>query len=228
MRREHSKAAEETFPIPIFYAPLTANLLPTIANNNDFTTKANTNFAFNSTEKSAYNTSATSKLIWNVPTLAETDYTFCIWLKRISQSGCSYSFGAPHPTPSSARYYGLMYEEHSSSKSWKLGTEYCNNFYVSTHTTALSSTSAYNFFTTQIKYNGSNSYTCAIYVDGVLINESTFTNTTWKGLNGCYIGISNGTSNNALRAYYRHFSVYDRYLSAEQILSLYNNGGIPF
>lgn len=223
-KRQHYRKTITPLALPdlLFYAPLTTDLLPTVGYDGSLTVKSSKNASISN--DSLYLSAATSKIIWNVPAKADTDATFSVWVRKVRNRGCSYSFGAPHP--SNTRYYGLMYQEHSSSAKWKLGTEYCNSFFTCSHNSFLTNTNSFVFLSFSIKYEGDKTYTCKIYQNGVAIEEKTFTSSTWLGLSNCFYGISNGAGNNSMIAYYKHFSVYGL-LSDSQVMDLYNNGGEP-
>lgn len=223
-KRQHYRKAviPSVLPDLLFYAPLTTDLLPIVGHDGSLTVKSSKSAS--TSNESLYLSAASSKIIWNVPAKSNTDLTFSVWIKKVSNRGCSYSFGAPHP--SNTRYYGLMYQEHSSSAKWKLGTEYCNSFFVCDHNSFLTKTNSFVFLSFSIKYINSNTYSCKIYQNGIAIEEKTFTNNTWLGLDNCFYGIANGAGSNTMRAYYKHFSVFSL-LSDTQVMDLYKKEGNP-
>lgn len=220
MRREY-KLSDIGFPKPIFYAPLTTNKIPDIVTNGTKSIIADISTQISNNTLSV--TSGNDKIIFDESLEEDKDYTFSIWLKLNKRNGCSYSFGAPHP--SNQKYYGLMYTEHANGGALILGTEYVNGFMTVSGHPYSSSTSEFKYLSWSIKYNGNNNYTCKFYINGELNAQSTFTNSTWLGMSGCYVGIANGTSRNTMQAYYRHFSVYPL-LTDEQVKQLYDNGGV--
>ena len=220
MRREY-KLSDIGFPKPIFYAPLTTNKIPDIVTNGTKSIIADISTQISNNTLSV--TSSTAKIIFDESLEEDKDYTFSIWVKLSSRRGCSYSFGAPHPN--NQRYYGLMYTEHSTSGAYILGTEYVNGFLNVAGHKYSSSTSDFKFLTFSVKHNGNKNYTCKFYINGTLDAEKTFDNTTWLGFNNCKVGIANGTNNNAMMSYYKHFTVYPL-LTDEQVKQLYDNGGV--
>lgn len=222
MRRQHKRRELQVNPRLLFYAPLTSDLLPVVGDGGSLSVKAMANVYISN--GAMYVSSGTGKILWDVPTHANVDYTFSVWVKKVANNGCSYSFGAPHHT--NARYYGLMYQEHQSNLRAKLGTEYCNWFFMSSHASRLTNTSEFVFISWTIRHLGESSYNCKIYIDGELVDDKTFTNTSWLGMENCYFGISNGASTNSMTGYYKHFSVHEA-MDDQQILELYERDGVP-
>lgn len=224
MRRQHRIREPQTAVAPrlFFYAPLTSDLLPVVGEGGPLSVKAQTNVSIS--DGAMYLSNGRGKILWNVPAQADVDCTFSVWVKKVANNGCSYSFGAPHPT--NARYYGLMYQEHQSDLRAKLGTEYCNWFFMSSHASRLTNTSGFVFISWTIRYLNGSTYNCKIYKDGELVDDKTFTNTSWLGMQNCFFGISNGASTNSMTGYYKHFSVHEA-MDDQQILELYERGGVP-
>lgn len=218
MRREYGKEnsiapSKECY----FHAPLTTNNVPTIAWDGDNTVNKQTNCTF--TDGSIKLNASSSGIVWNCAVPQGKNLTFSCWVKKVSGSGVNYNFGCG-PKTTTTRYTGLNYSEISYCI---LMQEYLY-FYYNPNKTYLTNTNSYTFITWTMIFNGGNSYTIKFYKNGILDNKNTITNTSWQEFKNCYFEIGHFT--NSMVALNRHFTCHEE-LSDEEVLQLYNRGGVP-
>ncbi len=208
---------------PFFYAPLTGSLEPMYSCNNDFTVYDSAYYSLSDTN-GLYLSGATHGVIWNTQVPSDKTLTFGCWVKYVSTaySPCR-SFGAgPKDT---GMQKGLIFTQYNSYWIYTGSLSFCQ---VSNNYMTESNTWVYLNWTVKCTgiSNNLEQYTCKFYKNGVLTETKSF---QYGGGNldmtDCYFTI--GNRNSPLFAYYKHFSCFEE-LSDDDVLKLYQNGGVPY
>lgn len=219
MRRQYDNidSASHRFKECFFYAPLTSNNLPVVAWDGNYTVNRTTNCSL--TDGSLKLNGASSGIVWDCMVPQGKNLSFSCFVKKIQSYGVSYSFGCG-PKTTTTRYTGLNYNEYNY---YLLMQEYLY-FYRNPNNQYLTSSNSYNFITWTLIFNDNGTYSVKIYKNGVINNQNTVTNTSWKKFENCYFEIGHFT--NSMVALNRHFTCHEE-LSDEEVLQLYNRGGVP-
>lgn len=200
----------------LFYAPLTHNLLPAVAWDGNKTLYESLDFRIE--DGAAYCDTKDGSLIYNsaIPP-DKSDLTFSCWCKaNVGASPISYGFGAA-----------------TKNRERHKGCQFCNDPYpLQTEWLLLSGSSdmqiklgEWAFFTFTIRKTAAG-WNMKIYKDGMKVYDKDTVSSDWLAWQDCFYAISHGVNNAWVGGSFRHFSCFDT-LTDEEVMALYNNGGIP-
>lgn len=217
MKRGHNNNQTQ-FPRPYFYAPLTTDKVPTICYNNDYSIYYAGSTAILNGALYVASSASSQATVWGCDVPSINAFTINCYLKDSTKTQWGRRMALYDP--SCPRYSGFCLGSYSNGQDcipadWLIFP--FNGSYIPSN--------QWNFVSITAIKNGTN-YVIKLYVDGLMKQQLSFTNTLWRFILNCKFATGFTVSSDNQAGYQKHYSFYDE-LTDEQILQLYNNGGVP-